>query len=231
MHLKINQKRLYAWYLKERRILVLSAVFGLLFTVLSAFAAAHYSETVQAGIAAEVVRFHVLANSDSPADQALKLKVRDGILAEFQPLLTAAQSADETKAALGARLGEITACAERIIKENGAAYPVAARVTKSVFPTKTYGDVVLPAGEYDALRVEIGEAVGQNWWCVMFPPLCFVDIAQGKVTEEAKAGLETILPEEAYDLVANAATTDNPEIQLKFKIVEWWQELKTAEKK
>jgi stage II sporulation protein R len=226
--LKIVREKLIAWYQKDRRILILSAVFGLMFTVLSAFATVSYSETMQGEIAKEVVRFHVLANSDSQADQALKLKVRDGILAEFKPILNASASVDETKAALNKNIDEVIACADQIIRESGYDYPVTAAVTKSNFPTKAYGDVVLPAGTYDALRIEIGAAEGQNWWCVMFPPLCFVDITQGKITQESKADLESRLPAEAYDLVAHTQASDDPAVKVKFKIVEWWQEMKTT---
>jgi stage II sporulation protein R len=220
------KQKLVVWYRKDRRIIILSLVFGLMFTVLSAFATVSYSETMQGEIAKEVVRFHVLANSNSEEDQALKIKVRDGILAEFKPILNASASVDETKVALNAHIDEIIACADGIIKENGYHYPVTAAVTKSNFPTKAYGDIVLPAGEYEALRIEIGAAAGQNWWCVMFPPLCFVDITQGEITPESKTDLENRLPEEAYDLIAHTQTSDEPTVKVKFKIVEWWQELK-----
>lgn len=216
------------WYKNERKIVFLSLGIGMLLTII--FTAVSYSDTIQGGIAKEVVRFHVLANSNSDEDQALKLKVRDGILKQFRPLLNSSASFDETKKLLSDNIEHITECAEKIIKENGYDYCIAAKVTKSIFPTKEYGDIVFPAGEYEALRIEIGEAKGNNWWCVMFPPLCYVDITQGKVSNKAKDELKNILSDEEYDIVANYKASGAPSIKVKFKIVELWQKIKNARK-
>ena len=105
------------------------------------------------------------------------------------------------------------------IKEEGYSYPVTINIGNFEFPTKNYGDISLPAGYYDALRVEIGEAKGQNWWCVMFPPLCFVDISSGVVPEESKELMENSLSEEEFALVSEQS---NNEIQFKFKLLEFF---------
>ena len=214
------------WMLKEKKLIMAAMAMGFLFTLGLAFATSVYAQSIQQGIAQEVVRFHVLANSDSPEDQALKLMVRDGVLAEFKSILNASQSVEETKALLAEHLNEITACAQRIIHEAGYDYPATAALTQSFFPTKAYGDITFPAGTYEALRIEIGQASGQNWWCVMFPPLCYVDVTQKQATEATKQELKHILTEEEYRIVAQSATGEEPAIKVKFKIVEWWQSLR-----
>ncbi len=214
------------WFKRERKTLLLSLCFAFVFTIAFAFATNAYSDTIQNGIARQVVRFHVLANSNSEADQALKLKVRDGVLERMQPLINNSKSFDETKTILSNNLDIITACAKDIINENGYDYSVSAAVTKSIFPTKTYGDIAFPAGQYDALRIEIGEAEGNNWWCVMFPPLCYVDVTQDEGSKQSKEDLKHILTDNEYDVVAGPS--DDLPVIIKFKIVEWWQEIKNS---
>ena len=109
--------------------------------------------------------------------------------------------------------------AEQTIEENGYNYPVKININNFYFPTKNYGDISLPAGFYDALRVEIGTAQGKNWWCVMFPSLCFIDISSGVVNNEAKENLEQNLDQESYNLISEP---DNSEIEFKFKLVEFF---------
>ena len=112
---------------------------------------------------------------------------------------------------------EFQEIAEKTIKENGYNYPVKININNFYFPTKNYGDITLPAGYYDALRVEIGKAEGKNWWCVMFPSLCFIDVSSGIVNDEAKENLEQNLDAESYNLISDK---NNSEIQFKFKLVE-----------
>jgi stage II sporulation protein R len=113
--------------------------------------------------------------------------------------------------------------------ERGCFAPVAASLGKSFFPTKAYGDIAFPAGEYEALKIEIGEAEGNNWWCVMFPPLCFVDITQNTVSDEVKSNLREILNDEEYDIVVKSKAQELLPVTVKFKIVEFWQGLKRTE--
>lgn len=119
-----------------------------------------------------VLRLHVLANSDSGQDQALKLKVRDRVLAVSAGMMDGVRSRAEAETAVAARLPEFREAAEDEIRAQGFDYPVSVQMEKTYFPTKTYENVTLPAGEYDALRVVIGSGGGHNWWCVLFPPLC-----------------------------------------------------------
>jgi stage II sporulation protein R len=123
------------------------------------------------GLRGEVLRLHILANSDSGADQALKYAVRDRILAECGGLFAGLSPAQARKIAEG-RLPELERLAARVIAEHGATYSVSARLVRMRFPTRVYGGVAVAAGYYDAVRIVIGGGGGQNWWCVMFPPMC-----------------------------------------------------------
>lgn len=161
--------------------------------------AAATSTKIQAGIAEEIIRFHVLANSDSDADQDLKMTVKENVVAYMSELLADAQSIDETRACIKAHLSDIEEYAAKVISENGYEYAVTAELTTCYFPMKSYGDCTFPAGDYEALRVCIGKAAGKNWWCVLYPNLCFIDSIHAVVPEEQKEELKNILTEEEYN--------------------------------
>lgn len=124
----------------------------------------------------EFVRFHVIANSDSPFDQNVKLKVRDKVLEYLSPQLEGASSVIEAKAIVHSHREAIIEIANRMLTENGANYLANIDIGVYEFPVKSYGAIVVPAGNYQAVRILLGEALGKNWWCVLFPPLCFIDI-------------------------------------------------------
>lgn len=126
----------------------------------------------------DLIRFHVVANSDSEDDQRLKYAVRDAILKEVAPILAGSVSLNESRQILKNMEGKITLIAQSAIKEWGKDYPVKLAYGIYTFPTKSYGNIVLPAGEYEAVKINIGEAEGANWWCVLFPPLCFVNVEE-----------------------------------------------------
>lgn len=168
----------------------------------------------QRALADQVVRLHVLANSDSPADQALKLRVRDAVLAEAEPLLQGVGSQEGAEAALSGALETLRQAGQRVVDQEGYDYSVRAELTTSYFPTRTYDDFSLPAGYYRALRVEIGAAEGHNWWCVVYPPLCTVGVTQA---EPASLGLN---PDEIALI-----TQEDTEYVLRFQCAEWWGEL------
>ena len=161
---------------------------------------------LQEHLAQEVLRFHVLANSDSDEDQELKLQVRDAVLAYMEENMPEEDSADAVKDWARAHIGEIEDVSCSVIAENGADYPVSAAVTTCWFPDKSYGDVTFPAGNYEALRIEIGEAKGHNWWCVLYPGLCFMDTVNAVVPDEGKEQLKNVLTEEEYSRIT--ADTD-----------------------
>lgn len=158
-------------------------------------------DKMQAELAREVFRFHVLANSDSKEDQALKMQVKDAVIAYMKKELPESESVEITKHFASTHTREIEKIARKIIVEKGYDYSVKARVTTCDFPDKTYGDITFPAGEYEALRVEIGQAEGQNWWCVLYPNLCFIDSVRAVVPEKGKKELKQVLEEDTYEMV------------------------------
>lgn len=166
------------------------------------------AESIQEGIAGEIIRFHVIANSDSQEDQDLKLMVKDEIVKYMEPILRDAGDISETRIRIQDHLGEIEEKAAEVIKGQGYDYQAEAGLTKCYFPIKTYGDCTFPAGEYEALRVCIGEAQGKNWWCVLYPNLCFIDSIHAVVPEEQKEELKNVLTEEEYDSLFDWRTSD-----------------------
>ena len=126
-----------------------------------------------------IIRFHVIANSDSDEDQELKFKVRNRVLAKVQNALEGSQGAAQTREYIEENLEEIEACALQCVRAEGYDYDVKARIGVTAIPAKEYDDVYFPAGTYEALTITIGEGKGQNWWCVVFPPLCLVDAREG----------------------------------------------------
>lgn len=168
-------------------------------------------------LADKVVRLHILANSDSEEDQALKLRVRDRVLERATELLE--QTGDRREAAdvLQSHLPELERIAAEEISDCGYEYDVTAEVANTMFPTKEYDGFTLPAGEYLALRIIIGEGNGHNWWCVVFPPLCTTAAADVPASALA-AGFD----EEEVALV----TEENEGYVLKFKAMEWWEAIR-----
>lgn len=199
----------------------------LLLTLFILVSALSYVNAVSSNIADSVFRLHVIANSDSEEDQALKLKVRDELLSYMNTLAKDCSSKEEVVALAKEHQAEFKAIAQKVISDNGFSYPITIQIGDSNFPTKTYGDISLPAGTYDALRVQIGEAKGKNWWCVMFPPLCFVDVSTGIVPDDSKKEMQESLSDEEYDLISK---TDNDEIHFKFKLIEFFQNLRLGQK-
>lgn len=173
------------------------------------------------------IRFHVIANSDSPEDQQLKLRVRDKILEEMGKKFEHSNSIDETKEIVKENLDRIEYIAKKEIKENGKDYDVEASIGLSDFPTKRYGDYTLPAGKYEAVKVIIGEGNGQNWWCVMFPPLCFIDTNNGLTGHKSEKALKKVLTQEEYNMILTSRQEEKP-MKLKFKIVELFEKNKNV---
>jgi len=167
-------------------------------------AAARMQET-QRSLAREVLRFHVLANSDSDRDQRLKMEVKEAIMELMREELPHSESLDQTVQWAVENAEEIRSLAESIVRSSGYELDVDVRITRSYFPDTTYGDVKFPAGKYQALRVEIGQARGRNWWCVLYPNLCFIDATHVVISEEGMEELEYVLTEEEIETIT--ATT------------------------
>ncbi|MBM7615952.1 stage II sporulation protein R [Alkaliphilus hydrothermalis] len=178
--------------------------------------------TLQAQQENNLIRFHVLANSDSPVDQALKLKVRDRIMKDMAEILEDVASIEESRNLIIENIDRIQEIALEELQLNGSDYPVKVVLKEHVFPTRRYGNMVFPAGKYEALRILIGEAEGQNWWCVMFPPLCFIDVKSGLVDEGTKQKLKGALSEEEYQLIyAEVEQQEEIPLQLRSKIFDF----------
>ena len=195
-----------------KKIFVLLCLLSL-YIIISAIS---YVNAVSLDLANNVFRLHVIANSDSCEDQNLKYKVRDAVISYLDKISPKNISRQETILLVENHLDEFLSVAKSVVESNGYNYDISINVGNFYFPTKTYGDISLPAGNYDALRIEIGKASGQNWWCVMFPPLCFVDVSSGIVPEESKEMLESNLSTEEYAIISN----ENEEISFKFKLLE-----------
>ena len=188
---------------------------ALLIALLVSFAWGTWADRTQQGLSDKVLRLHVLANSDSAADQALKLKVRDSVLETASAILADCPDRETAEQRLSAALPEIEDAARARIAAEGETQTVTAELRPTVFPTREYEDFTLPAGEYLALRVVLGEGEGHNWWCVVFPPLCAETTSSLSQTAMA-AGLT----EEEVALI-----TESDGYQLKFKAVELWEKL------
>lgn len=187
------------------KILMIAAAIGLV----STFALSNNTsaEELQKDIAKKVLRFHVIANSDSDEDQQLKLKVKDSVVEYLSPYLCQSVSIDESKQIINEHYDEIMALCQRVIQENGYSYEVTASITDCYFPVKAYGDITLPCGNYEAFRIEIGKSGGKNWWCILYPPLCFVDVSYGIVPDDSKIMLKNILDEDEYNLITESSDT------------------------
>ncbi len=197
------------------------AIAALLLVILGAWIISYnYAEDVNAGLSQNLVRLHVVANSDSASDQALKLKVRDAIIDYMKDKLANSKNISETRDIINSNLKNIEELSIKVIKENNSSYGVKASLGNYSFPTKTYGDIALPAGEYQALKVVIGEGVGANWWCVLFPPLCFIDATHGTIPDSVKQDLKSSLTKEEYKLITTADNEEDIPVKIKFKVVE-----------
>jgi stage II sporulation protein R len=176
-------------------------------------------KATQSDVAGKLIRFHVIANSDDKVDQKLKLKVRDSVLKYITPKLSNCKNIEESRKIINNENKNIKKIAETVIKKNGFKYSVVAKLSEENFPVKTYGNITLPQGKYEAYRIIIGTGTGQNWWCVMFPPLCFVDITKGNVSyQKTEKEMKTVLSDDEYNLVDN--TVESNKIVVKFKLVE-----------
>lgn len=217
--------KIFLKYINHINIKRIFIVFFLLclFIFLSAIS---YVNTVSANISDSVFRLHVIANSNNVEDQELKYKVRDRLLEYMNSLSKNCHSKEEVIQLAKENQDKLHNIAREVIINNGYTYDVTVKIGSFDFPTKNYGDISLPAGNYDALRVEIGESNGQNWWCVMFPPLCFVDVTSGVVPDDSKDIMKDNLSDESYSIISN----DNPEVKFKFSIIELFQNLKIANK-
>lgn len=171
---------------------------------------------LQQGIAHEIIRFHVLANSDSDEDQQLKLKVKGDVVNALAPILKDVTTVEEARRLLNSNMDLVKATALETIQENGYSYPVSVTFEQTYFPLKIYGEFTFPPGTYEALKVQIGAAKGQNWWCVMFPQLCFIDSTYSIVDKESEKKLQRLLTDKEYESLLNKKTP----VKIRLKLLE-----------
>ena len=202
--------------MKQKRDLFLCITCLLLALLFSMSEERNAEEAMAARIAPEILRFHVLANSDSTEDQNLKLKVRTMLLNTIYEEMGENASLEETKKYVRSHKNRLEKKAETYMKTLGYDYPAHMELATTYFPTKTYGDMVFPCGNYEAVRVKIGEGKGRNWWCVLYPPLCFVDSSYAVVPDTSKEILRESLDPSDY-LKLNK---DNTKIHVKLKLAE-----------
>lgn len=201
-------------------------VFLLTFSILTALSlplSAILPTPEETAIYDSVIRLHVIANSDSEYDQALKLRVRDGILATAAELTDGAENIADAEMLLSSNLDKIKKAAADIIMKSGANYKVRISLTKESYPTRSYGGLTLPAGKYSSLRIMIGKAEGKNWWCVLFPQLCTVN----SLSEETVASdnVEKMLSAGLTRSQIEFITEESPDVVIKFRILEMFSEM------
>lgn len=177
------------------------------------------NDPLQPSIASKILRFHVLANSDSKEDQSIKEEVRDAVGTYLRPLLEDAEDIEDTREIVSTHLDEIIVVSKQTLEENGYDYEVEAAVTYTDFPEKTYGSYTFPKGNYEALEIVIGEGEGQNWWCVLYPNMCFKGTVYEVVEDEAGEELREILSAWEY-----ADVFDSGDVELRLKVLEYFGE-------
>lgn len=177
------------------------------------------NDPLQPSIASKILRFHVLANSDDVYDQQVKEEVRDAVGTYLQPLLEESQSLEETKQIIMEHMDVVIAVAKRTLLLHGYDYDVSAKISDVNFPEKSYGAYTFPKGEYEALQIVIGEGKGQNWWCVLYPNMCFKGSVFEVIEEEASESLKEVLSPWEY-----ADVFDSGKVEFRFKILEYFKE-------
>ena len=193
----------------------------ILFSLYLFVCAYSYVNAVSQNLSDSVFRLHVIANSDSKEDQNLKYIVRDKLIEYLNNKTKDCSSKNDVINYAKQNIDELKKIAEETVINQGYSYPVEVEIGNFEFPTKQYGDISFPAGFYDALRVKIGKAEGQNWWCVMFPPLCFVDVTTGIVPDSSKEDLQSNLSDEEYKIISD---NEDSEFTFKFKLIEFFEQ-------
>lgn len=220
-----NSKKFFLSYILPFALaflITLYALFGAFVSFAGSPAIIENSTLLQKDLAKQILRFHVLGNSDSEEDQNVKLYVKEGLITYLAPLLKDCTGKEDTTRVLMAHLTDIEAEASRLLAMKGYYYGASANLGKSNFPIKVYGDITLPAGEYDALKIELGKAKGRNWWCILFPNLCFVDATYTVIPTDSKMQLKALLTEEEYTAIIKE---EKPNVVVKFKLWDFLSKL------
>lgn len=175
-----------------------------------------YATSVFTNLSENIFRLHIIANSNNDYDQDLKLKIRDEIINYMKPLTENCKNKEEVISIIKNNLDNLVKISKETVIKNGYNYDVTIELGNFYFPTKYYGNVSMPSGNYDAIRIKIGKAEGKNWWCSLFPALCFTDVSNGIIDKKAEKNLKSNLEQEEFSLI----TSKNQEIKFKFKLIE-----------
>lgn len=186
-----------------------------------------YSSNINENLSNNLIRLHVIANSNSNSDQNLKIKVRDFVIKHIKEFYIESDNIQQTQDLILKNLENINIAVNNFLAESDTKYMSKVYLGMFEFPTKYYENISLPAGEYNSLRIVLGEGEGENWWCVLFPPLCFVDSTHGEIPKDMKSTLEKKLPKEEFDIITKGNSGGDIPIRLKFKIVEIFSGTKT----
>ncbi|MBO5349726.1 MAG: stage II sporulation protein R [Clostridia bacterium] len=182
-----------------------------------------YSNTMFKNISNSFLRLHIIANSDSTEDQMVKYKIRDAIIEYMSPYFDGVSSKDDALTILNNHINEIYNIALDVASSNGYYYPITVSVGNFYFPTREYDTITLPEGYYDALKIELGESKGQNWWCVMFPSLCILESSDSDFSDDSKKILQENLNSEEYSIISNEKKS--VDLKIKFKLIELFENI------
>ena len=203
---------------KEKRDKIFLIALIIAYILYCAFSITYFS-SVSGEIRENVVRLHILADSNSEIDQNVKLKVRDALLEKNTQLLSDKVTPENATEYFKNSKDELEQCANEVLKENGLNYKATITLGKEYYTTRVYEDLTFPAGVYTSIKVVLGSGEGKNWWCVMFPPLC-VPVADGGIETSDNVNLEDYLNEDGKRLVSSQG-----KFKLGFKVIEWYEKL------
>ncbi len=203
----------------KKRFVLITIVMSLICTWVQAHFQQNTVETVQKELSEEVLRFHVRANSNREEDQKIKMEIKQAVVGYLQPFLAQAANMEEARILVENHFPKMKSMIHEILNQEGYSYGFHVEIKKEHFPRKTYGDCTFPEGIYEAVIISLGSGQGNNWWCMIYPGLCFLDETYGIVTEEKKKELEGVLTEGTYEWV-----TDPEHIRIKFRI-DWLNHL------
>lgn len=209
--------------MKTTKSFILIFLLFILLSLFIYFLAKSYSSYIFSEISESFVRFHVVANSNSTDDQIIKYKIRDEIMNYISPKLINAHNKDEALQILTSNIEDFNRIASQLLESEHIKYPVHISVGKAYFPTKDYSSFILPEGNYDALKIELGEAKGQNWWCVMFPSICIPQYNDVNLIDNSMSILENTLDSEELSIISNNNKT--PDVKIKFKLIELFENM------
>lgn len=206
-----------------KKFFYLSTIFFFLFCTFILSLMYSYSKTMFRNISNNLLRLHIVANSDSTEDQIMKYKIRDEVLNYLKPYLSSVKDKETAIQIINKHMPELKILTSDIAKKNNYNYPINISISSSYFPAKSYGNITLPEGSYDALKIDVGNSSGQNWWCVMYPCLCSVDSSSHNLSYNTDETLLSSLGSEEISLITDS--NHSKPLKFKFKLIELFENL------